>query len=266
VRGGHDAVLIAVGRVNEDEAERFGLAFADGRLRIDRTTHQTESTGIFGAGDAVRSRSMPDVGQQVVYAATNGKAAATCLDQYLRKARITGHPKLAALRTGRPTKEELVAMAAEAGAGPAICRGTESVSRLTDEQARAEARRCLHCDCAKLDGCQLRKYAEMYGADGSRYRGARRRFERVSGHPEIVHQPGKCILCGLCVQIAEQAGERLGLTFVGRGFDVRVAPPFDESLAKALTVSARQCAEACPTGALTLRKEHPCDAALRHSR
>ncbi len=265
VRGGHDAVLITFGTVNQDGAKQLGLAFADGRLQIDRTTHQTESTGVFAAGSAVRSRSMPDIRQQIVYAAADGKAAATCLDQYLGEAGITGHPKLAALRTGRPNQEELVAMAAEAGAGPAICRGTESVSGLTDEQARAEAQRCLHCDCAKLDGCQLRKYAEMYGADGSRYRGARRKFERVSGHPEIVLEPGKCILCGLCVQIAEQAGEPLGLTFVGRGFDVRIAAPFDESLAKALTVSARQCAEACPTGALALRKEHPCDAARRNS-
>ena len=95
----------------------------------------------------------------------------------------------------------------------------------------------------------------MYGADARRYHGQRRQIERLQPHPEITYQPGKCILCGLCIQIAEQAGEPLGLSFVGRGFDVRVAVPFDESLAEALKRSARRCAEVCPTGALALREE-----------
>ena len=37
------------------------------------------------------------------------------------------------------------------------------------------------------------------------------------------------------------------------GFDVRVAVPFDRSLAEGLQRVARRCAQACPTGALTLR-------------
>ena len=65
----------------------------------------------------------------------------------------------------------------------------------------------------------------------------------------------ECILCGVCVQIAAELGEPLGLTFVGRGFDVRVDVPFGRSLADGLCRAARRCAEACPTGALVLKSE-----------
>lgn len=128
----------------------------------------------------------------------------------------------------------------------------------TDEQAEGQAPRSLHCDCDKRDVCRLRKYAEMYGADPSRYRGARREFEREYHHPAVTYDPSKCILCGICIQLAQQAGEPLGLTLVGRGFDVRMDVPFNESLEKALQTAARRCAGACPTGALTLRPSRTC--------
>ena len=74
-------------------------------------------------------------------------------------------------------------------------------------------------------------------------------------HAEIIYEPGKCIACGICIQIAEAADERLGMTFVGRGFDVRVTVPFNASTAEGLKKVASECAAACPTAALTLKDE-----------
>lgn len=43
---------------------------------------------------------------------------------------------------------------------------------------------------------------------------------------DVVYEPGKCISCGICVQMALRAKEPLGLTFVGCGFDLRIGAPF----------------------------------------
>jgi NADH dehydrogenase/NADH:ubiquinone oxidoreductase subunit G len=61
------------------------------------------------------------------------------------------------------------------------------------------------------------------------------------------------------VQITSEAAEPLGLAFVGRGFDVHVAVPFDEPLSKALQKVADRCIEACPTGAISRRTTRFCD-------
>jgi NADH dehydrogenase/NADH:ubiquinone oxidoreductase subunit G len=73
-----------------------------------------------------------------------------------------------------------------------------------------------------------------------------------------VFEPGKCILCGLCVQITTEAREPLGLSFIGRGFDLRIGVPFDDSMDRALKTTAARCADACPTGAIALKAGRSC--------
>ena len=53
----------------------------------------------------------------------------------------------------------------------------------------------------------------------------------------------------------KKEGEELGLAFVGRGFGVRVAVPFNGSFDDGLKKAARACIEACPTAALAWRDE-----------
>jgi predicted molibdopterin-dependent oxidoreductase YjgC len=79
-------------------------------------------------------------------------------------------------------------------------------------------------------------------------------FVQQAQHPQIIYESGKCIDCGLCIQIAAKSGEELGLTFIGRGFDVRVAVPFERSIADGLKESAAKCVAACPTGALAFKE------------
>jgi NADH dehydrogenase/NADH:ubiquinone oxidoreductase subunit G len=71
----------------------------------------------------------------------------------------------------------------------------------------------------------------------------------------VLLEPGKCIKCGICVEITRAAGVVPGLTFVGRGLSSRVRVPFGEPLASGLGEVALQCVRACPTGALALRNE-----------
>jgi predicted molibdopterin-dependent oxidoreductase YjgC len=125
------------------------------------------------------------------------------------------------------------------------------VSGISEAEAMEESRRCMRCDCRKSETCELRRVADLLGAghwrDASRNR---QRVERIVQHERVIYEPGKCIRCGRCARITERLGEPLGLTFVGRGFGVRIAVPFGEPIAAALRKTAEQCVAACPTGAL----------------
>jgi NADH dehydrogenase/NADH:ubiquinone oxidoreductase subunit G len=99
----------------------------------------------------------------------------------------------------------------------------------------------------------LREYAREYEAKSSRYKNERRSFVQQAQHPDVIYEAGKCIRCGLCIQIASEAKEKLGLTFIGRGFNVQVAVPFGRSIAEGLKIAAERCVGGCPTGALALK-------------
>jgi len=189
-----------------------------------------------------------------VRAVADGKEAAVSISQYLSGCSVTGSVKEFNTHIGKLMDGEIETFLAGADKAERT-RPSGKDGGLTDQQARKEAARCLHCDCRKADTCRLKRYSQDYEAKPTRYKGQRRLFVQKSQHPDVIYEAGKCIDCGLCIQIAAKAGEKLGLTFVGRGFDVRVAVPFDRSIAQAIKHSADQCVKACPTGALAFRKE-----------
>jgi hypothetical protein len=124
----------------------------------------------------------------------------------------------------------------------------------TGMSAQTEAGRCLHCDCRKPESCKLRRYADRYGADQREFSADERsHIELIGQEGDVVFESGKCIKCGLCVRISKRAGEELGVTFTGRGYNTKVTVPFDEALKEGLKISAKECVAACPTGALAFR-------------
>ncbi|MFV2069013.1 MAG: FAD-dependent oxidoreductase [Pirellulales bacterium] len=257
-----DAVLLAVGQL--DSASREALSLSDepewtslslDRLQVDPHTYQLvlpdirEPRSLFAAGKAVRPNHL------AIKSIAEGKEVAERIDCFLRGRPMTGWQRRFEVRIGRMQSSEMDQLMTGVSEMDRIESTPGQKMGLNDEQARQEAQRCLHCDCGKQDGCLLRKYSDALDANPKRFRGARRPFIRQLQPGKVVFEPGKCILCGLCVQIAGRAKEPLGLTYIGRGFDVRVAAPFDRSLDEGLQQTARACAEACPTGALALRTE-----------
>jgi NADH dehydrogenase/NADH:ubiquinone oxidoreductase subunit G len=94
----------------------------------------------------------------------------------------------------------------------------------------------------------------MYDCDAHRFRDGDRHFEgRITGNG-VVLELGKCILCGICVQLARAAEDAVGLSFLGRSIETRIGPPPGVTLDQALGSAARSCAGACPTGAITLKR------------
>jgi len=248
LRKDFDAVFIAFGAVDAGETDSMGLKTGPKGIAIDVKTYQTNLPGVFAGGDAVRKRRL------TVRAVADGKEAAESIIQYLSGGEVTGPAKPFNTRIGKIKDGEKERFAACASNAPRVAV-TEKGEGFTDEQARREAARCLHCDCRKADSCKLRQYAHDYDARPARYKSERRLFVQNTQHQKLVYESGKCIDCGLCVEIAARAGEKLGLTFIGRGFDVRVAVPFERSIADGLKQSAAECVAACPTGALAFKEQ-----------
>jgi heterodisulfide reductase subunit A len=71
---------------------------------------------------------------------------------------------------------------------------------------------------------------------------------------EIEDPDEKCILCGLCVRTCEQVVGAEAISFVGRGKDRKVAPPFDEPSEACIGCTA--CAFFCPTECITSEDLH----------
>ncbi|MBN2703422.1 MAG: (2Fe-2S)-binding protein [Pontiellaceae bacterium] len=178
----------------------------------------------------------------VVKAVANGKAAANAMLQRLASSPAKESPSFDS-RIGKLRDSEVEQLAANC---------TSDLSNCSD--AGKEAARCLHCDCRKPVSCRLRKYAARYGADAAEYPAEERTHVQLLGKDgSVVFEPGKCIKCGLCIEIARRTDESLGLAFIGRGYHTRVTVPFSESLDAGLRVAARECVETCPTGALAFR-------------
>ena len=176
-----------------------------------------------------------------VKAVANGKAAAVALDRFLKGAAPAPEVRFDS-KVGKLRESEL----------QEFCKNSSVGSR--QDADGTEAARCLHCDCRKPLSCKLRKYTEKYGADQREFPADERKHVQLVGHNEaVVFEPGKCIKCGLCVKITKRAGEELGLAFVGRGFNTQVAVPFGGTLQDGLRQVARECVEACPTGAMAFR-------------
>jgi formate dehydrogenase major subunit len=258
-------VIAATGQAVEREvAERDGVQVTGWGLAADETTLATNVPGVFAGGDAVLG---PDLAVRAVAA---GRMAAVSIDQYLRGEPVTGEPAAwnIALRPVDDAERAEIFRSIESARRPhaeelprqrRVTSFDEVEPGLGAEDARREAQRCLSCGCRKADCCSVRALAAAHGADPYRFAGARRRFSQDLSHPEIVYEPGKCIMCDACVRVAADAGEPLGLSIVGRGFDVSVAVPFGAPLSEGLRTAARRCVEVCPSGALALRTLRACD-------
>ncbi|WP_167605481.1 FAD-dependent oxidoreductase [Maribellus sediminis] len=249
IKNEFDAVVLATGAISEN-AEVFGLKSNPKGIDAERSTYQTSDEKVFAVGNVLRSSRL------AVRSVGQGKEVAFSVLQFLNNQEIKGEPRLFNSRVGKLVAEEFAEYLKESVPGKRTFPKEGGRSGFTKEEAIAEAKRCLHCDCRAIDDCKLRTYSDHYQVDQKRFKtSARRNITKQINHGSVVYEPQKCIKCGICVRLTEKYSERFGFTYVGRGFDVVIGVPFDEALEKGLTETAEKVAKSCPTGAISLKEK-----------
>ena len=264
-------IVTAIGQIVDNECiARDDLTTKHGTVLTSGITTETSISGVFSGGDCV---SGPDIAINAIGA---GKKAALQIDEYLSTGKCTplsepyncskGHwntmPSDEFKWVTRVQRFEVPAL-------PAETRKTtfqESTRTWDEDAAMREAARCLSCGCTERNTCTLRQYASEYGVQFDQPTPARP-LPIDDNHPFIVRDPGKCILCGLCLKICREMEGSSALSFYETDNVLTIGPNDHRPLDMTVCVACGHCATACPTGALSFKPVIPdIYRALRDSR
>jgi ferredoxin len=246
IKNQYDAVIIASG-ILTDEIRSWGFTTNAKGIEANQNSYETSLKGVFAIGNSLRSSRL------AVRSVGQGKEVAWSVAQYLSGEEPKGEPRLFNSRFGKLLKEELSEYLKESVPNNNSTLSNIKSNCYTTEEAILEAKRCLHCDCRDLDNCKLRDLSGRYDANQRRFAGNNRKAMTKFFAHSIVYEPLKCIKCGICVRMTSKYQEKYGFSFIGRGFDVVIGVPFNESVEAGLAETAEKVAKACPTGALSIK-------------
>ena len=249
-----DTVISAIGQRCALEGFEELTQTRKGTIEASENNGATNLPGVFAVGDATNRG--PSIAVRAIGEAND---AAYAIHAYLNGLDMTIRAPYYSERKVSAEEfadREKLARAEMSCKDPAIRRGNFDavINGFTDEQARAEAKRCLECGCHDFHDCSLIKYTNRYEVNPGRFAGEKRMQTAEKKLVCIERNEGKCILCGLCVRVCEEvAGEGL-LGLVGRGFGTVIKPEFRDPAKIAKCADCMKCAYACPTGALKILK------------
>jgi NADPH-dependent glutamate synthase beta subunit-like oxidoreductase len=244
IKSQYDAVVVATGTL-ADEIKNWGFETTAKGIEADKNSYETSVKGIFAIGNSLKASRL------AVRSVGQGKEVAWSVAQYLLGEAPKGEPRLFNSRFGKLLQQEISEYLKESVLQSRIA--SDKLKGFTKEEAMEEAKRCLHCDCREIENCKLRDLSGRYNADQRRFAGNDRKTMSKHFAHNIVYEPLKCIKCGICVRMTAKYQEKFGFSFIGRGFDVVIGVPFNESVEAGLAETAEKVAKACPTGALSVK-------------
>lgn len=247
-----DTVIAAIGqKVNVKGFEELELN-SRGIISADEYTFRTNLPDVFAVGDATNR------GASIAIAAIGeANKAAGVIDSFLKGDCVPYIKPYVSQR--EVTKEELAGKEKKPRAKMKVRSADERKHDFAEinlgfaeEEARAEAKRCLECGCFDYKDCSLIRHANRYIIEPERFMGEKHKSFVEQNLVSIERNQGKCILCYLCVRVCDEVANKGILGLVGRGFDTAVKPEFNNPETIRCCLSCNKCAEACPTGALKI--------------
>ncbi|MBR3327437.1 MAG: FAD-dependent oxidoreductase [Atopobiaceae bacterium] len=246
-----DNVLMAIGQgADVADAVSGDILTQRGTIACDEMTFRTAMDNVFAAGDVTNRGA-----GIAIQAIAEAQKAALCISNYLEGDEVRA--KVPYFVKQEKTPEDFEDQPKQnrekmPGLSPEERRNNfEPIYfGFTEEQAQREASRCLECGCHDYYDCRLIRFANAFDVDPERFAGVMHKREDVPVATDIIiHDPDKCVLCGLCYRICDQ---EVGKTFLGlynRGFSTVVNPMVPDE-ARTFCASCLKCVSACPTGAM----------------
>ncbi len=118
-----------------------------------------------------------------------------------------------------------------------------------------------HANCMSCPGngiCHLQELCNRYGVTEAGYTGSRAKIEsklpRLEANPYIAYDPAKCIHCQRCISVCHLVAGNGTLKSSRTGTFHLVDAPFGMDWKETGCESCGNCAAACPTGALSLKR------------
>lgn len=254
-------IVTAIGQiVDNDCIARDDLTTMHGTILTKKDTTETSIPGVFSGGDCV---SGPDIAINAIGA---GKRAALEIDEFLRTGKCIPLPETYNCSKGHwksiPAEEFRKVMPSERMEIPVVpaeirkISFEESTHTWDEESTIKEAARCLSCGCTEQYSCRLRHFASEYKVQFDQKSPARH-LPVDDNHPFIIRDPGKCILCGLCLKICREMEGSSALSLYETNNVLTIGPNDHRPLDMTVCVACGHCVTVCPTGALSFKPVLP---------
>ena len=251
IKNAYDAIIIATGDISIQDKLKELFKLTRSGIEVNQDDLSSSQPGIFVCGSAVKPQ------KAAVRTVAQAKTAALSVHHYLQGLPWEKPARKFNSRFSKLFETEFTEFLKESSNTGALATEKDFQKGLSIDQAIQEALRCGHCDCRKKDNCRLRDYADEYNVDRKRYIiSGRKTLVKQNQHDLIIYEQEKCIKCGICVEISKEGGEKFGMAFEGRGFDMVINTPLGKSLNESLSHTAIKCTEHCPTGALSLKDKY----------
>lgn len=250
-----DTVIMAIGQYPNLAGFESVEATKRNTVAADEETFRTSEEGVFAVGD------MTNRGASIAIAAIGeAQKASVIVDRYLNGEAARYKKPYFVERNPAPEFFDKFPKAprAEMPQLSAEDRKTnfkEVSLGFSEDAAKKEALRCLECGCHDYYECKLISYANQYDVNPARFAGEKHQRNEENVNSLISRNTDKCILCGLCVRVCEEAMGKTNLGLIGRGFHTIVSPEFGLPLEESNCMFCGQCVTVCPTGAL--REKEP---------